>query len=321
MMNNIQEILNPESKEFQCDYKFPNYIHSRYEISFTSIIGIRVFLVKPKIKLDPVNKLKKHFNVLKKQENVPVILVLNRISYRERERYIQANIPFVVKGKQCYLPFVGTLLSSRCDAEVEPVDKFKPSSQKVLFYLIYSGKERISMQEVVTNLDFSAMTVTRALKELEKAQLIKTEKKGVEKIIKLEYNGKEVFHKAKPHLINPIKRKQYSLKEDLPDDRVIAGDTVLEKFSMLNLLSLDCYAVQDNMKLREAKDNILIDETVQVELQIWKYAPCTFSRMNIDPLSVLLSYDNNSDERVEEALEDMMNEFWRLLYDEGVSEF
>ena len=44
---------------------------------------------------------------------------------------------------------------------------------------------------------------------------------------------------------------------------------------------------------------------------MWKYDPLLLSRDGVvDPLSLVMSLRGNTDERVEEALEDLMDAFW-----------
>ena len=46
-----------------------------------------------------------------------------------------------------------------------------------------------------------------------------------------------------------------------------------------------------------------------LEVQIWNYSPALFARNGVaDPLSVWLSYEKNTDERVEMALEKTMED-------------
>ncbi len=56
--------------------------------------------------------------------------------------------------------------------------------------------------------------------------------------------------------------------------------------------------------------NSLQDSQVQVAVEMWRYNPRKLSTRNIvDELSLALRED--ADERVEEAVEEMLNELWR----------
>ena len=45
------------------------------------------------------------------------MLVLRELSFRQKEYLIREKIPFIVDGKQIYLPFMAVYLQERCSAE------------------------------------------------------------------------------------------------------------------------------------------------------------------------------------------------------------
>ena len=46
-----------------------------------------------------------------------------------------------------------------------------------------------------------------------------------------------------------------------------------------------------------------------LEIEVWRYLPAKFARNGVaDPLSVYLSFENNADERIEMALEKMLED-------------
>ena len=58
--------------------------------------------------------------------------------------------------------------------------------------------------------------------------------------------------------------------------------------------------------------NRLQDSQVQVAVEMWRYNPRKLSTRNtVDKLSLALRED--ADERVEEAVEEMLNELWRKI--------
>ncbi len=311
----LKEIFNLKIKEFECKYSFPNYINRRYKIHIVYLDEKKSFFIYPKVKIESMNILKKHIEKIKQKEKIPTVVILEKITARERAKYIQAKIPFIVKDKQCFLPFLGTLLTERCDVDIEPPKKITPATQALLFYFIYKKAKDMYIQDAISNLEFSSMTISRAVKELEQIKLVKTYKDGVKKLISSELSCENLFEKAKPFLSSPIKRKQYISKENLTDNCILAGDSALSRYSMLNPPYIQCYATNDAKIWRKNKDEILTDDKKQAELQIWKYKPCTFKKTEIDVLSVAMSYLDVYEERVEKAVEEMLAELWRQLDD------
>ena len=83
----------------------------------TIMNGKRVIFLYPKVKLEQIEVLKKHIIWIEKNEDLPVVIVLKELCYRRKEYLIREKIPFIVEGKQIYLPFMAIYLQERCDAD------------------------------------------------------------------------------------------------------------------------------------------------------------------------------------------------------------
>ena len=60
--------------------------------------------------------------------------------------------------------------------------------------------------------------------------------------------------------------------------------------------------------------NSLQNSLVQVAVEMWRYNPRKLSMRNVvDELSLALALREDADERVEEAIEEMLNELWRKI--------
>lgn len=311
-MEFIKRILHVNFRyEEQISFDLPNYITSRYSIRIAWIDKIKVFLIYPKTELEQVNTLKKHFSKIQTIEKLPLILITDRITARQRQKLIDAEISFIVDNKQCYLPFIGTLLTERCDAEISSCDKLVPSAQMLLLFYILKEKKDMPATEAVNSLNFSAMTITRAVRQLEETGLICTYKRGVSKVITSECSSKELFEKAKPYLINPVKTVKYIERDKIKSLTQLAGDSALSEKSMLNPPGTEVYAVFDETIIKNYSSDELFDDTRQVKIQVWKYNPSLLSsEKEVDVLSLALSYMDNTDERTEEAVEEMLNNYW-----------
>jgi hypothetical protein len=310
LMNALR--INVKNDDRTPKYPLPNYMLSRYSVKNAYFDKQRVFLLYPKTELDQVSTIKKHIQKLQSFDKIPVVLMLTQIAARQREGLISGGIPFIVENKQCYLPFMGTVLTQRCDAETESVEKLLPSAQMLLFYFIYSCRKEMYSNMAVEALGVSAMTMTRAVRQLEQIGLIQTHKTGVMKVITTEYGRKELFEKAQPYLVSPVKKVTYLPKEMVNDALLLAGDSALAKRTMLNPPRVTCFAAENMDEWKHHIQNTLVDENEQVALQIWKYNPRGLSNDGcVDTLSLAMCYVDDGDERVEEAVEEMMNDFWR----------
>ena len=60
--------------------------------------------------------------------------------------------------------------------------------------------------------------------------------------------------------------------------------------------------------------NCLQNSQVQAAVEMWRYNPRKLSTRNtVDELSLALALREDTDERVEEAVEEMLNELWRKI--------
>lgn len=283
----------------------PLYIANGYDFCGIVIGKKHCVTIKPRGELANLSALKKQTEKIQALDNVPVIFDLDSISFYRRKSFIENNIPFIAP-KQVFLPFVGAMLTNENDIKSE-IDKFVFSTQQLFLLYLYSNKEKFYVSDATKTLPFTPMTLTRAVKQLEAADLFIVTKDGVNKVIDAKYNRAELFEKAKKFLLNPVRKRGYIDKKDVTPDMVFAGETALSERTMLNSPRLITYAVWNKRFDKTKLTDELIDSERQVRLELWAYDPKLFSNENIaDSLSVALSFENNYDERLEEAAEELI---------------
>lgn len=293
-------------EEWSGQSSLPFYIASGYYFSTMYIGDKRCIAIKPKADLATIPSLKKQIKEIQKIDNVPVILELDAISFYRRKSFIENSIPFLT-SKQAFLPFIGTMLTNENEHN-ENIEKFVFSTQQLFLLYLYSRQNKFYVANATQILPFTAMTLTRAVKQLATTDLFIITKDGVNRVIESKYDRTELFEKAKKYLQNPIRKWGYIDKKDITSNMVFAGETVLSEKTMLNPTRLVTYATWsknfDNRKLTSE----LLDPQMQVRLELWAYEPRLFSSDNTaDSLSVALSFEGNHDERIEEAVEELKN--------------
>ena len=83
---------------------------------------------------------------------------------------------------------------------------------------------------------------------------------------------------------------------------------------MLNAPNVRCYAAERISQWKDVMTNSLLNSQVQVGVEMWRYNPRKLSMRNVvDELSLALALREDADERVEEAVEEIMNELWRKI--------
>ena len=292
----------------------PNFIATRYRLRMVSMIEQKMIFLYPKTELEQIEVLKKHIARIQKNENVPVVLVLKELSFRQKEYLIREKIPFIVEGKQIYLPFMAVYLQERCSAEKKPREEILPSAQMLLLHFIYGGAQESSTSQAAKDLELTPTSISRASRQLEEMGLLHIRKVGVQRIMQSEDSPKTLFQKAGDKLLNPIKRTVYIPKELVGTELLESGYSALAEYSMLNTPNVRCYAAERISQWKDVMSNSLQNSQVQVAVEMWRYNPRKLSARNVvDELSLALALREDADERVEEAVEEMLNELWRKI--------
>lgn len=314
-MEYLKRILGVQIDYKESVYKhLPNYLLSRYEVKKVVIDTFPVFFLCLKTDLEQTAMVKKHIGQIKKIENIPVVLVMKRMTFYQRENLIKENIPFIVENKQIYLPFMGMYLYERCDAEKIERKELLPSAQMLLLYFIYQGSGEMTASQAAKALDLTATSISRASKQLEQVGLIRTRKQGVQKILISERSPRELFEAAGEVMINPAKERVYIQKEEINNNLMKSGDFALAEYSMLNPPTVEVYATDSIAKWKNVLTKRLQNSDSQVAVELWRYKPERLGKGNVvDPLSLALSLRNEEDERVEEAVEEMLEMVWRKI--------
>ena len=292
----------------------PNFIVTRYRLQRVSMNGQGVIFLYPKTELEQVEVLKKQIARIQKNENLPVVLVLNELSFRQKEYLIREKIPFIVEGRQIYLPFMALYLQERCNAEKKPREEILPSAQMLLLHFIYGGAQELSTSQAAKDLKLTPTSISRASRQLEEMGLLHIRKAGVQRILYSEDSPKMLFQKTGDTLLNPVKRTVYIPKELVGTDLLESGYSALAEYSMLNAPNVRCYAAERISQWKDVMTNSLQNSQVQVAVEMWRYNPRKLSMRNaVDELSLALALREDADERVEEAVEEMLNELWRKI--------
>ena len=283
----------------------PLYIVNSYQFYTAYIENIRCIVIKPIEELPTLPSLKKQIQKIRVIDDVPVVLYSKTISFYRRKSLLENHIPFMT-DKQVFLPFIGTLLVDEKERE-KIKDKFVYSTQLLFLAYMYNHEKKVYVSDLSKSLPFSAMTLSRAVKQLDMTDLFSVYKDGVNKVIESKYSYKELFERVQHYLLTPVRQVGYMDQSLVTDHMVLSGESALSEMSMLNPSRIRTYAVYekdfDNSQLIDE----LIDPDVQIKVEIWAYDPHLFTHTNIaDTLSIVLSLKENKDERIEEVLEDIL---------------
>lgn len=314
-MEYLKHVLGIHVTYDNCEIEsVPNFIDTRYRLQRVSLDGMKAVFVYPKTEPDAVNLLKKHLERIENAVGFPAVLILDCLTYRQKEYLLRDRIPFVVDGKQIYLPFMATYLQERADSEKVKTSSILPSAQLLLLCYIYHGCGEMMTSDAAEILAFTPTSVSRASKQLEALGLLRTEKRGVQKIICSDREPGELFEAAKDYLQNPVKRTIYVPKTEIRDKLLFSGYTALSEYSMLNPPAVECFAASSISIWQKSASVKLQNSNEQCAVELWRYDPRKLAGGDcVDRLSLALALREDRDERIEEAVEEMLTDVWREI--------
>ena len=224
---------------------------------------------------------------------------------------MKKKIPFIIPAKQMYLPDLLIDLKEFGNKAKEISKTMQPAAQFLLLYHLQAGTlEGINLKGIAKKLNYNAATITRAVHYLQNIGLCTLEGTK-DKLLHFNKANKELWTEAEPLMQNPIKKSIYYIGEFKDDNIFKANNNALAHYSDLNDDIIEYYAVKPNYikligddKLRETamhEGNICIEE--------WKYNPNILTTNDfVDPLSLYLCFRNETDERIEMALEQIIEQ-------------
>lgn len=297
----------------------PVYLAS-YRLSELLICGCGFVLaeIPQEVALD-IRILKRDLRRLNNIFNKKIAFSIPSLNSKQRAKLIENMIPFVSLPNQIYLPFLGLMLTEkRTEVQTSPVEAFTPSSQ--ILYLLFAYLRRadmISKTEAARRLGITKTSITRAASVLKAAGLISEEQRGTEDLMRKAFAGKEYVDKGLVYLIDPV-RDVFYVKDGIsvsamPD----SGESALSQVSMLNpplISSKACRMKTDEIRTINPIDPLLSTNNDYFRLEIWRYDPKLFAQKGIvDPISLYCSLKDIDDERIENELERMLEEYpWPL---------
>ena len=233
-MEYLDKVLGVKVTYDDVEFKhLPNFIATRYRLRMVSMIEQKMIFLYPKTELEQIEVLKKHIARIQKNENLPVVLVLKELSFRQKEYLIREKIPFIVDGKQIYLPFMAVYLQERCSAEKKTREEILPSAQMLLLHFIYGGAQELSTSQAAKNLELTPASISRASKQLEEMGLLHIKKEGVPQF----YRFSHPITNQYPAMIELFTRKLDTIQ--LPEDAVLTPLPMDEDISSLSAILLD----------------------------------------------------------------------------------
>ncbi len=287
----------------------PIFLIDAYYFFEAKLLGVHCLLISPKEPADTSpGTIRKHSEQIQKHWEGAIIYVQPVISSYNRKRLIEQHVPFIVPGNQMYLPHVGIDFREYFKKiHAKTREAFTPSTQAVILYaLLCKTNERLTPSLLAEKLGYTVMTMTRAFHELHMAEVGEFHQSGRERY--WTFSNKKALWEEIKHLVRSPIRKRMWLKT--APFKIAAGLSALSHVSQLTPPPLPVFAIGikqwEEFKQSNVEELPTPDEA-SLELEIWNYNPELFAKNGcVDPFSLYLSLEINQNERIEAALEKMM---------------
>ncbi|MFZ1985536.1 MAG: hypothetical protein WAU91_14055 [Desulfatitalea sp.] len=256
---------------------------------------------------------RKHLEQVRKHCDAEVIYLHPLVSAYNRKRLIEHKVPFVVPGNQMYLPMLGFDLREHFRKSRSSGSVLSPATQTLVLHGLFNENEKtFTPSSVAAGLGYTAMTLTRAFNELESVGLAEVFLQGRERMLRFKWTKRELWENAKAFMRSPVRKRTYIKPPQQAWPGLTAGLTALAHYTLLAPPANPVYAMgaADFKSLKQRRGFTEIDgpkEPEICEIEIWSYPPDLFSKGKVvDRFSLYLSLRKSEDERVEAALEEMM---------------
>lgn len=298
--------------------KLPYFLQDTFDLYELLLHDRRVLLAGArKDRIPALSALRTQLDKLAQITESPVIFVARTLASYERKRLVQQKVQFVVPGNQLYLPDLGIDFREYFRQPAKAVTAFSPATQALLIAALLRKDWQAEWRpaEAIAELGYTAMTLSRAARELTAADLVTTCQDGRVRSFQMKYPPDQIWERARPFLRDPVKRSVWvnnATRAKSPQPP-LAGLSALAFYSIVTEPSRPIYAVSTaQWKLAERAGIETLPEShpETSQWQIWSYAPNLLKQDKVvDPLSLTLSLQDDSDDRVQQALADLRGKF------------
>lgn len=296
----------------------PSYLSQRYEPLLASIAGRPwlVLLLRQPDPPPPLQLTQQLQQLLARVLPQPagVCLVAEQLPPYLRTRLVELGQPFVVPGRQLFWPALGSVETVQRPQRTasQAVDSLGPVAQQLLLALLLGRfLAPITIAVAAERLGCSAASVSQAVKSLEGSALVQSQTQGRERVFSLLDVPAAVWKRALPLLQNPVRQRLRVQQGLLPPQALAwcAGETALAQHTSLAAPAEPVFALASRQwrALGVGAVPIPVPDVGTCVLELWRYPPeGTAVQGAVDPLSLYLSLQGSQDERVQLALDELL---------------
>jgi len=296
--------------------RLPAFIADRYALFEAHILHQRCVLLVPRDDLDDTpGAIAKHIGTIRRDHPDHIVIVIaTRISAHNRQRLIAQHVPFIVPGNQMFVPDLAIDLREHFrKARDVPLERLSPAAQMVLLGALRGALTDTTATELAARFRYSVMSMSRAIDELEAAELAVVEVSGKFRHVRFAFEGAALWHRARGLLRSPVRKRRTVRWCKAVVDLPAAGESALAMWTDLAPPPVEVHAIAAADWNAFARANGLDDppgwNQPQAEVETWSYDPAlTGDHRIVDPVSLWLSLPDSSDERFGIAKDQLLKE-------------
>ena len=304
-----QNVIMTENKEVY--KKLPLAYRGRYDIFTVETNGVLWMAIHPKDDAGLV-MLRRDRAGVEKMTGLNCAIFLDRTTFYIKEKMMEEGIPFVIEGKQVFLPFIGYLLSKENERELAPVHLISFLTQKMLLMAIYERWNEVKVSGAAKRMGVSTKSASRCFDELEYLNIDVLGMKGKSRVINIPNDRKQLWQQIERMLRNPVIRR-FILRKDMKLEKK-AGISALCEYSLLSDNAYLTYAVtKKELKASGVTEEKQVSELEEIGCAVLELGYfIDFSGKGLqDPLSVVLSLtgEEQEEERVDNSISEMLEQY------------
>ena len=290
--------------------KLPLMYKGRYIFYDMQMVGAKWIGLKPKYDIKLVD-VRVDYKLIMRTLKSNCVFLFNSVTFYKKEKMHDEGIPFVIKDKQIYLPFLAIVLSSHGENGIKPVSKISFLTQKMVLVAMYEKWKGVSATEAAKRLEVTRMSASRCFDEIQYLGINILDMSGKTRLICVPNDIEALWKDIKDKLRSPV-IKTYALSKDVKLDK-LGGISALCEYSMLQDNVYPTYVItkKDIVKsgIREMEPVYFGEDIGSLVLEVGYFI--NFNNNNIeDPFSIILSLSQEDldDPRVDLSIKEMLKE-------------
>ena len=297
----------------------PFFLTDRYRLAETSLFGRKLLiLATPGQDAETPATIAKHIETARSTSDAFVVVFLtDALSSANRQRLIQQGVNFIVPGNQLFLPELGADLREYFRSEVRPaLEQLTPAAQVVvLASLLREDLDGQTPKSLAERFQYSAMSTGRVVDELQRHGILSIDVRGRARRIAFKQEGDDLWRAVRDLLQSPVRARR--LVRPFPEVQALplAGESALSDYTLLGPPVHETRAVSARQwkglvyqhDLQPADDR----DPEAIRIETWSYDPRLICHHGpvVDRLSLYLSLEDRHDERLDQAIDTLMEPF------------